>query len=316
MKLRIFAASLTVLVCAPKLPAVDSQLLNLVMPDAKLLAGVNVDQAKGSALGQFVLAEFQAHDQHFREITEQTGFDPTRDLHEVLLASNGAQSHATGLALARGTFDISRINTAAQSGGAHAEIYKGVTILEDPKGQHGYAFLNPTLAVAGDLASLKGAIDRQTVPAPLPAALIVKVNRLSTTEDAWGISEVPPPVQGIPTPNGAPISPTVFQNIKEASGGVKFGDDVVATSELQADTAANATALANVLQFLVNLAQLQAQKDPQAAALLKPLMVKTTGDRVEISWSIPEAEAEKIIQTKTKAQAPVPPAARRREGRL
>jgi hypothetical protein len=315
MKLRIPTIVILALACAAMLPAADSQLLSLVMPDAKVLAGINVDQAKTSPLGQYLLTQLQAQDDHLRKLTEETGFDPTRDLHEVLIASNGTQKQAPSLALARGTFDITRINAAAQN--VHKEVYKGVTIFEDPKGQNGYAFLNPTLGLAGDLASVKGAIDRQTAPAPLPASLMVKVNQLSASEDAWGISEVPPPVNGtITVPNGQGIPATVFQNIQQATGGVKLGAEIVATSQLQADTPANATALSSVLQFLLNLVQIQAQKDPDAAALLKTAVIKADGNLVNLSISIPEAQAEKLLQFKPHVETTQPNVQRRGERRL
>src|SRR5438874_2194609 len=142
--------------------AADPQLLNLVMPDAKVLAGVNVDQAKSSPFGQYVLSQMQLHDTHLTEITTATGFDPTRDVHELLVASSGGAGQQTGLVLARGNFDPGRINALALSKGAASEVYNGITILEDPKQQSGLAFLNATIVAAGDLANLKAAINRQT----------------------------------------------------------------------------------------------------------------------------------------------------------
>src|SRR5580700_5520247 len=112
MNARILTTATLALAITAVLPAkaADPQLLNLVMPDAKILAGVNVDQAKTSPFGVYVLAQFQAQDQHLREFTAQTGFDPTRDLHEVLVASTGSQAHAPALTLARGTFSTDKIN--------------------------------------------------------------------------------------------------------------------------------------------------------------------------------------------------------------
>ena len=116
--------------------AADPQLLNLVMPDAKVLAGVNVDQAKTSPFGQYVLSQMQLQDTHLTEVTALTGFDPTRDVHELLVASSGGATQHTGLALARGNFDPARINAAgADQRGAISETYNGVTIIEDPKQQ-------------------------------------------------------------------------------------------------------------------------------------------------------------------------------------
>src|SRR5207247_10744996 len=93
--------------------AADQQLLNVLMPDAKVVAGVNVDQAKGSPFGQYVLQQMQSQDQHMRELALQTGFDPTRDVHELLVASSGAPGKETGLALARGNFNIAGASGAA-----------------------------------------------------------------------------------------------------------------------------------------------------------------------------------------------------------
>lgn len=313
MNLRIFLPAALAIGTSGLLPAADQQLLNLVMPDAKILAGVNVDQAKVSPLGLYVIAQMQAQS-HLQELAAQTGFDPTRDLHELLLASTGTKP-GSSLTLALGVFNMDQINTAAKSAGATSETYKGVTIVEDPKQAHGYAFVNSALAVAGDIASVKGAIDRQSAPAAtLPAALMVRVNQLSATEDAWGISLVPPPT-GVMThaPNAPNIPPTLFTNVQQASGGVKFGANIVATGELQADTAQNAATLAGVLQFLVNMAQMQNQ-NPQAASLLKSLMVTTNMNLVDVNWSIPETQAETLLKLRTQPRI-ARPAPNRRQRR-
>src|SRR5689334_17597978 len=148
------------------LSAADPQLLNLVMPDAKVIAGVNVEQAKGTVFGQYVLNQIQTHDADMQKLVTLTGFDPRRDVREVLVASNGtasSQSH-TGLALAKGTFDVAKITAAATMAGKDVatESYGGLTILEDAKGLNGIAFLDSTTVVAGDVANVKAAIDRRT----------------------------------------------------------------------------------------------------------------------------------------------------------
>jgi hypothetical protein len=134
------------------------------------------------------------------------------------------------------------------------------------------------------------------------------VNQLSAVEDAWGISEVPPPPFTPPTNNpSAPNLSNVLQNIQQANGGVKFGSQVVITAELTANTAQNATALASVLQFLVNMAQLQS---PPEANLLKSTSITTKGTVVDVSLNVPEAEAEALFQIKPHAHAAQPRARR------
>jgi hypothetical protein len=317
MKAPIFNAAPLAFIFVGLLPAADPQLLNLLPPDAKLLAGVNVDQAKGSPFGQYVLLQVQAQAQGLQQLAALTGFDPTRDVRELLVASNGAQTHPSGLVLALGSFDAAKLQAAAQAGGGTTQNYNGVTIVLDPKGNNAVAFLNGgTLAVAGDLASVKGALDRQTLPAPLDAALLVQVNQLSSTQDAWGISEIPPPATpaqaSAPNPLGIPL--TVFQKIQQGSGGVKFGAQIVMTADAQTATPDDATAMAGVVQFLVNLGQMQGQQNPQAAAILKSLVVTASGNVVHVSLSIPEAQAEAAFQTKPNAN--VRPNVRRPARRL
>src|SRR4051812_9734165 len=139
--------------------AADPQLLNLVMPDAKVLAGVNVDQAKTTPMGQYVLNQVQAQNNpHLKEVATLTGFDPTRDVGEVLVATSGGANQQSGLFLARGVFDLEKIKAAvALKGGATTTVYNGATIYSDTKMTGGIAFLSSTLVIGGDLANVKAA---------------------------------------------------------------------------------------------------------------------------------------------------------------
>src|SRR5437879_488876 len=159
------------------LSAADPMLLNLLMPDAKVVAGVNVEQAKGTRFGQYILNQMQTADAHMQELVALTGFDPRRDVRELLVASDGVPKGHNGLALARGNFEVAKITAAASLHGAATEVYGNTTIIEDPKQEGGIAFLNSTTVAAGDIASVKGAIDRQTAAQPLPAAILVKINQ-------------------------------------------------------------------------------------------------------------------------------------------
>ena len=282
------------------LSAADPQLLNLVMPDAKVLAGVNVEQAKGTQFGQYVLNQLQTQDAQMQQLVTLTGFDPRRDVRELLVASDGTPGSKTGLALAKGTFDVAKITTAAALAGVATEVYSGFTILKDPKKQEaGIAFLDATTVAAGDIANVKGAIDRLKIPQPLPAAVAVKVNQWSNSQDAWGITTVPPaslaPTTGKPGTLSGPIV-NAGQNVQAAVGGVKFGAQVVFSGEAQCDTAQNATTLGDVVKLLINLAQMQAGQDPTAAALIKSVSATTSGNVVAISASLPEDVFQQMLQ--------------------
>lgn len=289
--------------------AADSRLLNLVMPDAKVLAGINVDQAKISPLGQYLITQLlQAQNQHLQAVTTLTGFDPTQNLHEILAASNEAQ-HSSGLLLAIGEFDAAKITAAAVAAGAVTSTYNGVTVVEDPKQPKAFAFLGATssIAVAGDPANVKAAIDRQTSPSTLDATLLVKVNTLSTTEDAWMVSTGVPQGTRIAVPGanaGAAMAANLLQKIQQASGGVKFGSQIVVNGQVVEDTAVDATQLANVLQFFISMGQMQSQQNPQLATFLKSLTVSASGTTVQVNASIAESDVEASLQPKNRTARP------------
>ena len=292
-------------VFAGVLPAADQQLLNLVMPDAKSLAGVNVDQAKNTPFGQYILTQIQqSEDKGLQELISNTGFNPTTDVSEVLFASNNTPN--TGLALARGNFNVTTISMAATTHGGAVETYKGATIIEDPKQTHAIAFLNSNYVVAGDLADVKAAIDRQTVPAPIPSSLAVQVNQWSTTEDAWALTTAPPAAKaGAGTPTIPGIGSLSLQTIQSAAAGVKFGNNVVLTAQAQASNPNDAQQLAGALQLLVNMAQMQVNnQNPQAGAILNSLQVSAQGTTLNASLSVPEDQLQQIIKSGPQNAAP------------
>ena len=300
MKAQILTATLLT-AFSGALSAADPQLLNLVMPDAKVLAGVNVEQAKGTQLGQFVLNQLQTHDAQMQQLVALTGFDPRRDVSELLVASDGVAGSKQGLALARGNFDIAKITAAATVAGAATEVYNGFTILEDPKNKEaGIAFLDPTKVAAGDIASVKGAIDRLKTPQPLPVAVTDKVNQWSLSQDAWGITTVPPDSL-VPAGQGTqnPMF-NVGKSVQAAAGGVKFGALVVFSGEAQCDTAENAKTLGDMIQLLINMAQMQANLDPTAAALIKSVTVTASGNLMKIQASLPEDVFQQLLQAHKK----------------
>jgi hypothetical protein len=296
MKSRISIAVALVALFAVTLPgrAADPDMLKLVMPDAKVIAGVNVVQARNSPFGQYLLSQTTGKDADLDKLSALVGFDPRRDITELLMASSGDQKR--GLVLARGAFDPGKIGALAQQKGATTLDYAGSTILIDPKKTGGVTFADPTLAILGDIESIKAALDRWSAPTTLPAQVLSEVAQWSL-QDAWMVAV------GLPgsfkLPQGAPpqmAQQPSIQSIKGFDGGLKFGSSVVVTARAVADTNQNATALAGAIQLITNLMQMQSAQNPQAATLLKSLVVTTTGNAVDLSWSIPQDQLEQILK--------------------
>jgi hypothetical protein len=79
--------ALALLLTATAGAAVDPNLLGLMMPEAKVVYGVQVQQTLASPFGQYAISHLPQNDAmtHFEAAT---GFDLQRDLREILVASS------------------------------------------------------------------------------------------------------------------------------------------------------------------------------------------------------------------------------------
>lgn len=302
MKARILISASLMGAFASSLPAVDSQLLALVMPDVKVLGDVNIAQAKNTPFGQYVMGQIQNAD--LAELAALTGFDPRQDLTEMVCASNASTAGTkVGLAIASGNFDVAKITAFATANKAVLETYNGVTIIESPTQTDGVAFLSPVIMVAGDVGSVKGAIDRQKAPQSLPTAVKTLANQLSNTEDAWVLSTVSPAsfLASATTPAPSLTKQPILQQLVSGWTGVKFGGNIVVTAQATADNAADATTLANTIQLFANIAQMQAQQNANLAALAQSITVTASGVNVNLTASLPQDQFQALTRSTRKA---------------
>ena len=296
--------------------AVDSQLLNLVMPDAQVMAGINVVNAEISPFGQYILAKVTATDQTgLQEFIQHAGFDPTKDVSEVLAASAGNMQTPSGLLLVKGNFDLSTLLASLQKEtGVTVGAYGPATLVTggtDTKTPHAVAFLNGTIAIAGDVASVKAAVDRSAGPNSLASpALAAQVQTLSTTYDAWSVSIASLSALipgGAAAAAGASQPLMLVKNIVSANSGVKFGANVQFAAQAVADTAANATSLADIVKMLAGLAAMstagQNNEGAAIAALLQSVQVTTDNTAVNIAATVPETQLEAALNTATVKKA-------------
>src|SRR5581483_3400699 len=259
-------------------------LLQMVMPDAQVVAGLQVNQAKASPFGQYVLQHLSVNDTQLGQLAAETGFDPRRDVTEIVLASNWKSNSPDNrwLALADGSFNPDKIAAAATVNGAVPSVYKGVNLLTHTAAAGtqpptAFAFLSPSMALAGDVASVKAAIDRKQSNAPADSNVSSKAQQVSATNDFWFVTLVPLSnfSNAIPNANlGGAMQSNLFAAVNQASGGVKFGDTITISTEAVMRSEKDAQALVDVVKFLAGLVQLNRQNDPaagQVATLLDTL---------------------------------------------
>jgi hypothetical protein len=305
--------------------AADPALLKLVMPDAKVIAGIQVDQTKNSLFGQYILSHMQVDDAGFKTFIAQTGFDPRRDVREIMIASNWESNSAASrwLVMARGAFDLGKIAIAAHGTGVTTTNFQGVNVLvhsssAKPDVENAVAFFDSNYAVMGDLASVEAAIERQKSAAAPSNQLLSKVNDLASKNDFWFVTLVPVSefAGAMPDPNlSGAMKGNLLAAINEASGGIRFGDTVNISAEAVTRSEKDAQALVDVVKFVAGMVQLNRQNNAaagQVATLLDTLDCKAAGNITTISVAIPELQLEQMInmmrqQSHEAHKKPAPP---------
>ncbi len=172
------------------------------------------------------------------------------------------------------------------------------------------AFPNNSILIAGDLASVKAAVNRSTGANSIDAALALTVNNLSSTEDEWivsaaSVASLIPSQANTNAPTTGPLAQVLplLQSIQGFSGGLKFGDPVIVNAEAVENSAANAGALTAVIklgQVMVggfSSNQNANQELAGLAAILQTMQVTTNGSNVDLSLAVPEAQIETMINS-------------------
>ena len=285
------------------LAAVDHGLLNLAPPGTQVLAGFQIDQGKASALGQYVLQRAGSEEPQFQKFMDATGFDPRRDLQEVLVATPGpASGKHTVVVLARGTFDLTHIKQGLAAKGGHVENYQGVDLLMGKETDTGgVAFLDSTLAVAGDRDLVKSVIANRSTPSTIDPKLVQKADKLSQDNQAWFASLVPGsalPHRQRPGQNEK-INTAAIQSILQSSGGIRLNSNSVDIAfDAVTRSEKDAQALCDVVRFFASMVQMQRTNEGPAALLapsLDQMQLTSTGDSMHLSLSVPEKVVEQIL---------------------
>jgi len=280
--------------------AVDPALLNLVMPDAKVIAGVRVSQAQASPFGQFLLSQFSIATQRDK-LVQTTGFDPLRDLDEVVVASTGGNS---GVVIGKGVFQPGRVTSALGLLGGQPVTYKGLQLLSGNGTAAGaITFLDASTIAVGQTADLKALIDRKTSGGLYTGTLANSVRDASGNFDAWFVADSPTSLVGAGMPQNQDLPVRVMQSIKQISGGVRFGGSTInVTADAQTSSTQDAQALVDVFRFLLAMVD----NDPKAAAIAHNIQFAANGSTARVSFEMPEKDAETLF-----LQRPTPKPMRR-----
>lgn len=306
--------------------AADPTLLSYVPADAKVIGGVDVERARDSFLGRMLLDKMKDQDKAFSEMAAATGFDPRRDLREVIFASSdadlpgssaGAKSakDTSGLVVMKGVYDPSRLRGMLHVSGMTAESINGIEMFTKANENAGMAMIDSSVALAGDKASVRAALQRRGTASSLPPDVLARIQELSGANDMWIYTSLPvaqlagTAAKASPggDPTGGMMNGDAFKGIQQTAFALRFNANAVdLTADLLLNSEKDARALSDVARFLASLMSMNRQK-PEMAGLANALdtLKLTTADRsFKMTLSVPSTEIEKMLK-QTEKKAPV-----------
>ena len=300
---------------------VDPVLLNLVMPDAKVLTGIQVNQTVSSAFGQYMLSQIQLNDPGFQQFITATGFNPARDLQQILAATGDTTVNKNNvLVLGRGAFQAQQIVAAALAAGGSVTQYKGLNIITGPNtsSDAAIAFLDNTTTLIGSLAAVEAGIDRSLSNPSYTGPLAQAAQSASGANSAWFVTQTPLSdfLNGKVSGNlGAVSQNNLLQAVTGASGGVNFGtNSVTVTADAVTTSTQNAQSLVDVLKFLVSMIQTQTGDNPTVTTLANAATFTVNGTVAHISLALSEQQAEQLLMIPAGAKSR--PAARKKPAQI
>ncbi|MCC6536872.1 MAG: hypothetical protein IT162_04940 [Bryobacterales bacterium] len=327
MRFRFLSALAILLSSAALLSAADASMVDLIMPDAKILIGVDFDRARNSPFGQFALRQLPGGggganaEAGLDKLSELTGFDPRRDLHEILIATTdtvvrpgkAVDPAQNAVVIVRGAFNPAKLTELAGNR-VQMSSYNGVSIMEVPASvsrrgraaagaapaaaEANWVGFMGNLAIAGTKTAVQKTIDRGRAARKADsAAMLARVQSAGAKHDVWFLTTVSPTALagniGNANMQGA-LKGDLMQGIESMTGGIKFGANVVLSGEATARSDQDASALVDVLRFFASMAQSNGAKSGPMG-MLNDLQMNAAGRTVKFSLTAPAAEFEKLL---------------------
>jgi hypothetical protein len=283
-------------------------LTEVVVPDAKILVGIKVNRIFNSPIGQAIRAELQNSPQAFNELFRAGDFDPLRDIQEVLISSRGGRKNPPLLIAVRGRFGPEVQESAGRAQQTQVLQVAGVRVFTRAAGSESpvqaLAFPNVETALAGDLEHVKAAIQAAR---KVPAALQAKAVLLRTRYDVWVIADSPGAAlpESLRGQQASAPSQAVLNNIREFSGGLRFGNDLEIAADVIASSEPEAEKLAAALELLAGLLrQKSGTADPKTTQLLEWMRFGREGTAIRFSLTLPAEEVNRVSRAGVRRSSP------------
>ena len=226
---------------------VDPVLARMVPPGTVSLVGARMDQIRLTPIYQKMIAASKLPE--VDRFAKETGFDPRRDVRELLVASNGTEGQS--VVLARGAFG--RITNIAQLKTFKHDIY------EIHGDEHaGFCLLDDSTAAAGPLPGLYAALDHWHSGAlPATPSLLKRIEQLPAGAQLYAVSEGGFNIPGaITIRQGSTDFAQIFRNVEQVTFSADLRAGLDAALEADVKNEEDAKNLGDAARGLIGFARL------------------------------------------------------------
>jgi hypothetical protein len=330
-----YYGGLPTLASAPRSVGPDE--LKYVPEAAAVVAYANVRDVMNSEFRQKIKTILPDHDAKGQEeFQRETGINIEQDIDYVLAwmtpkpaGAEGGNSHPVGLVLAHGRFDQARLEALAVSHGGLVETIGTVKVLkpnpdrvhtrieaEKPETSDGpsanvtirkhhagrpgpmVAFLEPGLIAIGEEATIRAAIAHgasggRTILDNQEMSNLI--GDLEGSSNVWAVGRMDALTKGASLPD--PIAQHL-PAVKWFSASTHVGAGVSGLLRAEARDEDAAKNLRDVLQGFMAMARLHAGQKPEFAPVMNSLTVSGTGNTVALSFEVPPALVDTLIDLK------------------
>jgi hypothetical protein len=247
-----------------------------ILPNAKLVLGLRVNGLL-NGISDLLPPDWRTHAAAMLSSMPLAGFDPFRDLEEVVISSTGEGATPPALIWLRGHFPVSDLAETA------IMTDRGVPMIRAGPDRGVIAFPDLNTALAGDEAEVRAALDRIAKPGPLPEDLIERAAELRAKYDVWGFG-TKPETAGLPESAAEAIKP-----LDAVQFGASLSDGLEASVRLDVHSAKDMANLTMAIQLVETM--LKAQPATKSAKL----DLKTEGTTIRIGIAIPKEEWKQAL---------------------
>jgi len=299
--------------------AEQPSLLDLVMPDAHVVAQIHLARIAASPIGsamaqamrkglwtQVQAQSMKADPRIQQQIMDLAGIEWIQDVQQVVVAGAGTGKDSAVLVLLGGLRPAARMQLQTSTSGKAAE-FEGVPVMSTGgMGDSAIAFLDDSTAVLGRAADVRAAIHRRHQGASLPAPLATRIGECSGRYDAWICSIGVLPVMA-KAPGGDPKAAQVMEwarRVESFAAGLRVSRDLELAAEIGLRTKKDADSAAQALNWFAGM--MASPKAGNNKSGLEDVRFQVSGRRISFSARVPEKELLLAMEQQTRSHAAVP----------